>query len=67
MSVNEELDLDRCGWGTDWGCKEQTEYPVILVINGRAPMGPKDDGKVLFHKACFPDELAARAKPAFPR
>jgi len=51
-------DYDRCGWGTDWGCKEfiQHDADVSLVLNAAEPEGVLDNGHRLFHSACLPAE-----------
>lgn len=56
-------DYDRCGWGTNWGCREHLTpgQDVSIVLNAVEPEDYIDNGHRLFHTLCLPESAA----PAF--
>lgn len=61
--VEQQVDYDRCGWGTEWGCGEFLNLgdDAALVLNAAEPEGVFDNGHRLFHTACLP----AEARPTY--
>lgn len=58
QQVDQQVDWDRCGWGTEWGCGEFLNLgdDAALVLNAAEPEGVFDNGHRLFHSACLPAE-----------
>lgn len=53
--VRHRCDIDRCGYGTEWGCKRFLAHDATgkLLMNAREPMRLGDNGHVTFHAECF--------------
>lgn len=56
-------NYDRCGWGTEHGCKEHIKTSdVILVLNAAAPEDIFDNGHRMYHTRCAPQGLVTLAE-----
>lgn len=46
----------RCGWGTLTGCDGTVpdDGTAHIVQDGRRPLSPTDDGRVVYHARCCP-------------
>jgi len=58
MHETATADYDRCGWGTEHGCKEEIETTdIILVLNAAVPEDAWDNGHRMYHTRCAPPGL----------
>lgn len=56
MTIHRRSDIDRCGYGTPFGCDRYLrdgEGNAHIIMNGRIPVNHQDTGHVTMHKACF--------------
>lgn len=58
-------DIDRCGYGTDHGCKGLVTEDAHIALNVRTPdsfgNGNNDNGHVMYHRTCCPCQVKAVA------
>lgn len=63
MPTTMPASYDRCGWGTDHGCKEEIDTSdVILVINAAEPEDDFDNGHRMYHFRCAPPGIVTMSE-----
>lgn len=63
-----KAEYDRCGWSTEWGCKQEIDLgdEAAIVLDACSPEDIFDNGHRLFHSACLPSAAVSLARRKLP-